>query len=144
MKKATAAPTREEEAAIDSNSAHHTDRAADPGRPSEPRSLRDKGFRGSDWGFTQVPDWLRQRQDLSAGAKFLWSILARFDERTRQGVVRPYLRTLEVWLGVDERTVQRYVTELVDAELLWVHQRGKKLSNEYWYIDPWAVEGVGS
>lgn len=72
--------------------------------------------------FTQIPDWLIVRPDVSQGAKLTYGRLLGY-ARNGQGVAWPSMATLGQSVGVGPRQAYDYVQELAGKGLLIVEQR---------------------
>lgn len=73
--------------------------------------------------FTQTPDWLLARPDISHGAKFAYSRLARYARLSEDGAAWPSMGTLGAALGVSARQAYTYVQELAGKGLLAIEHR---------------------
>lgn len=88
---------------------------------------------GSDpatrFGFTQVPNFILTKSDISVGAKLAYAMLLKYawdDKACFPGQTR-----LAADMGSGERSVRRYLEELESARLLQVVQRGLGKTNLY-------------
>src|ERR1700741_4365511 len=73
-------------------------------------------------GFTQVPNFILTKKDLSVGAKVAPAMLLTYtwgDDDCFPGQVKPAED-----MGVTDRSVRTYLKELETAELLEIKQRG--------------------
>lgn len=92
-----------------------------------------------------IPLWLVERREVSAGAKLLYSALAR--RAGENGECFPGQARLASDLGIGgneesrERTVRRYLKELIENELLEVEQRGLQLTNVYHFVWHQWIDG---
>jgi hypothetical protein len=80
-------------------------------------------------GFTQVPNFLLTKNDISVGAKLAYAMLLKYawtDEACFPGQER-----LATDMGSGERSVRRYLDELEKAGLLEIVQRGLGKTNLY-------------
>jgi hypothetical protein len=80
-------------------------------------------------GFTQIPNAVLLRSELSVAARLTFGVLASFawkDERCYPGQER-----VGALLGVGERAVRSYIGELKEAGQLEVERRGLGKSNAY-------------
>src|SRR4051812_31409763 len=80
-------------------------------------------------GFTQVPNILLRRTDISHGAKIAYAMLLSYawgKERCFPGQAR-----LAADMGVERKAVIRYLNELKDKGIVDVTRRGMGKTNEY-------------
>ena len=80
-------------------------------------------------GFTQVPNFILTKSDISVGAKLAYAMLLKYawgDEACFPGQTK-----LAVDMGSGERSVRRYLDELEKASLLEIVQRGLGKTNLY-------------
>ena len=80
-------------------------------------------------GFTQVPNFILTKNDISVGAKLAYAMLLKYawdDDACFPGQVK-----LAVDMGSGERSVRRYLEELEKASLLEIVQRGLGKTNLY-------------
>jgi hypothetical protein len=80
-------------------------------------------------GFTQVPNFLLTKQELSVGAKLAYAMLLKYawgDDACFPGQVR-----LAQDMGAAERSVRTYLKELESSGLLEIEQRGLGKTNLY-------------
>lgn len=80
-------------------------------------------------GFTQVPNFILTKEDVSVGAKLSYAMLLKYawgDDACFPGQVK-----LAVDMGSGERSVRRYLEELETAGLLQIVQRGLGKTNLY-------------
>ena len=80
-------------------------------------------------GFTQIPNALLRRSDLSPGAKLTYMALLSY--AWQQGRCFPGQDRLAQDLGAGKRSVIRYLQELTEAQLLKVQRRGLGQTNLY-------------
>jgi hypothetical protein len=80
-------------------------------------------------GFTQIPNALLRRSDLSPGAKLTYMALLSY--AWQQGQCFPGQDRLAQDLGAGKRSVIRYLQELTEARLLKVQRRGLGQTNLY-------------
>ena len=87
--------------------------------------------------YTQVPDWLMSRKELSPGAKLCYARLARWYGASEDSphAASVSLTTLGEELAVTERQVTRYTTELLAVKLIESRRRGLGRSNVYVFPD---------
>jgi DNA-binding transcriptional regulator YhcF (GntR family) len=79
--------------------------------------------------FSIVPEWVLDR-GLSSTALKLYIVLARFADWDT-GIAFPARDTLAERMGCTEKTVDRVVKELVEAECIDKHSRGRYQSAQY-------------
>lgn len=80
-------------------------------------------------GFTQVPNFILTKKDLSVGAKLAYAMLLKYawgDDACFPGQAK-----LAEDMGSGERSVRRYLEELEKAQLLEIVQRGLGKTNLY-------------
>lgn len=80
-------------------------------------------------GFTQVPNFILTKSDISVGAKLAYAMLLKYawgDDACFPGQTK-----LAVDMGSGERSVRRYLEELEKASLLEIIQRGLGKTNLY-------------
>jgi hypothetical protein len=80
-------------------------------------------------GFTQVPNFILTKSDISVGAKLAYAMLLKYawgDDACFPGQTK-----LATDMGSGERSVRRYLDELEKASLLEVIQRGLGKTNLY-------------
>src|ERR1700676_4147766 len=80
-------------------------------------------------GFTQVPNFILTKKDLSVGAKLAYAMLLKYawyDEGCFPGQAK-----LAQDMGAGERSVRTYLKELEAADLLQITQRGLGKTNLY-------------
>lgn len=97
--------------------------------------LRDRNIEivGADpitrHGFTQVPNFILTKKDLSVGAKLAYAMLLKYawaDDACFPGQLR-----LADDMGAGERSVRTYLKELEAANILEIKQRGLGKTNLY-------------
>jgi hypothetical protein len=80
-------------------------------------------------GFTQVPNFILTKEDISVGAKLAYSMLLKYswyDDGCFPGQAK-----LAQDMGAAERSVRTYLKELESAALLEITQRGLGKTNLY-------------
>jgi len=80
-------------------------------------------------GFTQVPNFVLTRKNISVGAKLAYAMLLKYawgDDACFPGQVK-----LAEDMGATDRSVRTYLKELESAELLEIKQRGLGKTNLY-------------
>src|SRR3954470_10196268 len=80
-------------------------------------------------GFTQVPNFILTKQDISVGAKLAYAMLLKYawgDDACFPGQTK-----LAADMGSGERSVRRYLEELEATGLLEIKQRGLGKTNLY-------------
>src|SRR6185312_159623 len=97
--------------------------------------LRDRNIEivGADLatrhGFTQVPNFILTKEDVSVGAKLAYAMLLKYawgDDACFPGQAK-----LAEDMGSGERSVRRYLDELEQGGLLEIIQRGLGKTNLY-------------
>lgn len=89
--------------------------------------------------FAKCFNWLMRREELTPGAKLLYSKLAQ------SAGLKPYARikqaTLAQELGLGLRQVQRYLEELAHFQLIEIKQLGLNKANLYYFLQhPWMIQ----
>jgi len=92
----------------------------------EERSLKD--------GFTQIPNTILMRVDISPGAKLAYATLLMYGWN---GTCFPGQQTLAQNMGVSTRSVINYLKELTKLGLVQIKRRGLTQSNEY-HLKEWV------
>ncbi|HZP75421.1 MAG TPA: helix-turn-helix domain-containing protein [Pseudolabrys sp.] len=80
-------------------------------------------------GFTQVPNFILTKKDISVGAKLAYAMLLKYawgEDACFPGQVK-----LAEDMGATDRSVRTYLKELETAELLEIKQRGLGKTNLY-------------
>src|SRR5882724_9919276 len=80
-------------------------------------------------GFTQVPNFILTKKDISVGAKLAYAMLLKYawgDDACFPGQLK-----LADDMGAAERSVRTYLKELESANLLEIEQRGLGKTNLY-------------
>ena len=83
----------------------------------------------TSYGFTQVPNFILTKKDISVGAKLAYAMLLKYawqDDACFPGQVK-----LAEDMGATDRSVRTYLKELETAELLEITQRGLGKTNLY-------------
>jgi ElaB/YqjD/DUF883 family membrane-anchored ribosome-binding protein len=80
-------------------------------------------------GFTQIPNTVLRRKDLSAGAKLTYMVLLSY--AWEKGSCFPGQERLAEDIGAGKRSVIRYVQELQETGLLEIKRRGLGKTNVY-------------
>lgn len=81
------------------------------------------------YGFTQVPNFILTKKDISVGAKLAYAMLLKYawaDDACYPGQAK-----LAEDMGAGERSVRTYLKELESASLLEITQRGLGKTNLY-------------
>ena len=84
-------------------------------------------------GFTQIPNYVLRDGSLSLGARLIYTMLLSYawqEKRCFPGQAR-----LAADLGVDERSVRRYLAELRESGYVDWKQRGLGKTNIYYIRD---------
>lgn len=80
-------------------------------------------------GFTQVPNFILTKKEISVGAKLAYAMLLKYawqDDACFPGQVK-----LADDMGATDRSVRTYLKELESADLLEITQRGLGKTNLY-------------
>jgi hypothetical protein len=80
-------------------------------------------------GFTQVPNFILTKADISVGAKLAYAMLLKY--AWGDDACFPGQSKLADDMGSGERSVRRYLEELEKAKLLEIVQRGLGKTNLY-------------
>jgi hypothetical protein len=80
-------------------------------------------------GFTQVPNFILTKEDISVGAKLAYAMLLKY--AWSNDACFPGQLTLAKDMGSGERSVRRYLEELEKTGLLEIVQRGLGKTNLY-------------
>src|SRR3954447_395027 len=80
-------------------------------------------------GFTQVPNFILTKKDISVGAKLTYAMLLKY--AWQNDACFPGQVTLAGDMGAPDRSVRTYLNELKMPELLEVQQRGLGKTNLY-------------
>src|SRR5262245_49131490 len=80
-------------------------------------------------GFTQVPNFVLTKGDISVGAKLAYAMLLKY--AWQDDACFPGQMTLAKDMGSGERSVRRYLDELESVGLLEIVQRGLGKTNLY-------------
>jgi Helix-turn-helix domain len=81
------------------------------------------------YGFTQVPNFILVKKDISVGAKLTYAMLLKYawdNDSCFPGQIK-----LAEDMGAAERSVRTYLKELETADLLEIVQRGLGKTNLY-------------
>lgn len=98
--------------------------------------LADDEFnpQGNIGNFCQLPRGVLKSKTLSPGAKLLYATLIGFNV-SGYGTVYPKKSTIREVMGNPSlKTLYRWQSELVDVGLIRVHQKGKGLPNNYYFL----------
>lgn len=80
-------------------------------------------------GFTQVPNFILTKKDISVGAKLSYAMLLKY--AWDNDSCFPGQAKLAADMGAAERSIRTYLKELEAAELLEIVQRGLGKTNLY-------------
>ena len=80
-------------------------------------------------GFTQVPNFILEKKDLTIGAKMTYSMLLRY-AREKDSCF-PGQKTLADQSGMGERSINRHVQELEEKGFISINRRGLGKPNIY-------------
>ncbi len=84
------------------------------------------------WTGAFIPNWLLQRTEIGPGVKACYARLCQY--AGKNGICYPKQTTLAAELGVKERQVRNYLTQLVKYRLIEMFRWGKKCSNRYKFL----------
>jgi len=79
-----------------------------------------------------VPEWLMEREEISPGAKLCYARLARF--AGKDGHCFPKRDKIAKGIGVSDRQVGRYISELCNYNLIEYKKMGLGKPNEYRFL----------
>lgn len=79
--------------------------------------------------FWAIPKEVAARTEISIEARFLFGIL--WTRKNGENVAWPGQATLAATMGCGERSIRRYIDELVAANLIEVEQQGLRRTNRY-------------
>ncbi len=82
---------------------------------------------------SHIPNWLLERQELSAGAKLTYARLAQHGWGS--GFAKPKLDTLAQEIGTSKRQLCRYLDELRQLNLIVVERPGMGRANRYYFLE---------
>src|SRR6202045_1212838 len=80
-------------------------------------------------GFTQVPNFILTKNDISVGAKLGYAMLLKY--AWGEDACFPGQAKLAIDMGAAERSIRTYLKELESAGLLEIEQRGLGKTNLY-------------
>lgn len=80
-------------------------------------------------GFTQVPNFILTKNELSVGAKLTYAMLLKY--AWAENACYPGQLKLAKDMGAGERSVRTYLKELETAGILEIKQRGLGQTNNY-------------
>ena len=83
----------------------------------------------TQYGFTQVPNFILTKEDISVGAKLAYAMLLKYS--WYDDGCFPGQATLAQDMGAGERSIRTYLKELESADLLEITQRGLGKTNLY-------------
>src|SRR6202140_23543 len=83
-------------------------------------------------GFTQVPNFILTKKDISVGAKLAYAMLLKY--AWDNGACFPGQVKLAEDMGAGERSVRTYLKELESASLLEITQRGLGKTNHLYRL----------
>jgi len=84
-------------------------------------------------GFTQIPNYVLRDRSLSLGARLIYTMLLSYAWQEKRCF--PGQSRLAADLGVDERSVRRYLVELRESGYVDWKQRGLGKTNIYYILD---------
>jgi len=80
-------------------------------------------------GFTQVPNYILRSNELTVGAKIVYSVLLSY--AWHKDSCYPGQEKLAQHIGVSDRSVRTYLKELESKKMLSIVQKGLGKTNEY-------------
>lgn len=80
-------------------------------------------------GFTQVPNFILEKKDLTVGAKMTYSMLLKY-AREKDSCF-PGQKTIAEKSGMGERSINRYISELQEKGFISINRRGLGKPNVY-------------
>jgi len=83
----------------------------------------------SSMGFTQVPNFILEKKNLTVGAKMTYSMLLRY-AREKDSCF-PGQKTIAEMSGMGERSINRYIGELQEKGFISINRRGLGKPNIY-------------
>ena len=101
--------------------------AADLDREGDTIVIEDEVLRA---GFTQIPNALLRRQDVTPGAKLSYMMLLSY--AWQEDSCFPGHDRLALDMGVSRRSIVNYLQRLREAGLIVVNRRGLGRTNVYW------------
>lgn len=89
--------------------------------------------------FSIIPNWLLHQPQITPGAKLCFARLLQYCGKN--DYCFPRVETLAAELGVSERQVARYISELKENKLISVKRKGLGHPNHYFLLwHAWADE----
>lgn len=104
--------------------------------PGGPIEIEDETLRK---GFTQIPNALLQRTDLSPGAKLTYMALLSYAWQGDR--CYPGQAALAKAIGMSKRSIDRFIKELEETRLVSHRQRGLNQTNIY-TLHRFDIEGI--
>lgn len=80
-----------------------------------------------------IPEWLERMKGITPGAKICYARLCRY--AGKNGMAYPKNDTLAEAIGVSDRQIRRYITELEESKLIETKQRGFGKPNLYYFLE---------
>lgn len=91
-----------------------------------------------------IPLWLLERPEISPGAKLVYATLARHAGKNGECFPGQDLLSREIGLVGGERTVRRYLNELVENCLIEKIQQGLNKPNRYFFLSHEWMKNAGN
>lgn len=92
-----------------------------------------------DRPFVLIPVELLINGDISPCAKILYALLKKHMGEDNTHPVRPAQKILAASMGVNEKTVRRYMIELEEWGLVTPIRMGSRQTNRYWVRPVYAI-----
>jgi hypothetical protein len=106
--------------------------ATAPEQPSRTVVLKDAGLRQFEGGFTSIPNRILENNDLSLGARMTYAMLLKY--AWQKDFCFPAQQKLAQDLGITDRSVRTFLTELRDRALVDWKQQGLNRPNIYYIL----------
>lgn len=94
--------------------------------------LKDEGLRQFEGGFTSIPNRILENNDLTLGARMTYAMLLKY--AWQKDFCFPAQQQLAKDLGITDRSVRTFLTELRDRELIDWKQQGLNRPNIYYIL----------
>jgi len=118
---------------------------SDARRPTERTVvITDPALKTFEGGFTAIPNRILENQELSLGGRMTYAMLLKY--AWQDGFCYPAQQSIASDLGVSDRSVRTFLTELRDAGLIEWKNRGLNRPNIYYIkrLPPRATRDVHS
>lgn len=103
------------------------------------KEIKQRIFPNQSATFAKCFNWLMRREELTPGAKLLYSRLVQYAGIKNYSRVKQATLALELGLGL--RQVQRYIEELAHFHLIEIQQLGLNKANLYYFLQhPWMTQ----